>query len=532
MHPSATQPPAHRTQKTNSGARRIVATVLTSTLFITAPLAVPAFADPEDTASELARAVRSLAELDTAIAELETQQQAATEAMLAAGEEYVIAVEEYQQATDYADQTAEQAQVAGERAQQSRRFVARIAREASRGSNALDALGAFFLSDGLEDLVAETEALNKVDAKTDEKLQQFQADKLVSDILQRKALEATQEAREKRDAANSALKTAQQLEAQAEENTRKAEEQRTQLVAEAAAARQASIEEEEQRQAELAAQRNEAQRQAALDRIARQEEQARNDNVEVDEVPRPSETPVQAAPEASEPEAPAPAEPSAEPEATPVADPEPEPSRTTASPRPTATSDPDPEPEPEPTRTTASPTPTPTPTRTPTPTPTPTPTRTPTPTPTKDPAPKPTTPSSDPNGLGKGISVGSASKGNAAIAEAKKHLGKPYLLGASGPGSFDCSGLTSVAWSAAGVSITRTSRSQYKRVLKISLSNIRPGDLLFWGTSASNNNADSIYHVAMYIGNGQMIEAVSPGKPLAISNVRYNSGLMPFAGRP
>lgn len=500
-----------------------MATVLTSALFITAPLAVPALADPDD-ASSVAEDATTLAELDAAIAQLEAEQDAAYQQLLTAGEEYVTAVDAYKQATEYADQAAEKAADAGERAKESRRFVARIARESSRGSNALDALGAFFISDGLEELVAETEALGKVDEKTDEKLQQYQADKLVADILQRKALEATADARAKRDESTAALKVAEQLEAQAEQNTKNAEAKRTKLIAEAAAARQASIEEEEARQNELAAQRAEADRQATLDRIARQEEQAKNDNVEVDEVSRPTPTPT------------ATAEPTQEPEET--KDPEPSPSKTTATPTPTPTKTKDPEPSPS--KTTATPTPTPTPTKTkdPEPTPskttaTPTPTPTPTPTKTKGPEPEPTTqPSSDPYGLGKGTSVGSASKGKTAIAEAKKHIGKPYQLGAAGPDTFDCSGLTSVAWSAAGVSITRTSRSQYKHVLKISLSNIRPGDLLFWGTGAGSNNADSIYHVAMYIGNGQMIEAVRPGKPLAISSVRYNSQLMPFAGRP
>lgn len=516
MRRSTTQPSKDRTRTTEQGARRIVATVLCSALFITAPLAVPALADPDD-ASSVAEDATTLAELDAAIAQLEDEQEAAYEQLLAAGEDYVTAVEAYQQATDYADEAATKAAEAGERAQDSRRFVARIARESSRGSNALDALGAFFLSDGLEELVAENDALDRVNQKTDEKLQQFQADKLVADILQRKALEASTDARTKRDESTAALKLAQQLEAQAEENTRKAEEKRTTLIAEAAAARQASIEEEEARQDALAQQRAEADRQAALDRIARQEEQAKNDNVEVDEVARPTPS--------------ATAEPTQEPEET--ANPEPSPTKTTASPSPTPTKTKDP--EPSPTKTTASPSPTPTKTKDPEPSPTKTtatPTPTPTPTKTKDPEPEPTQPTSDPYGLGRGTSVGSASKGKTAIAEAKKHLGKDYLLGAAGPDKFDCSGLTSVAWGAAGVSITRTSRSQYKHVLKISLSNIRPGDLLFWGSGAGSNNADSIYHVAMYIGNGQMIEAVRPGKPLAISSVRYNSQLMPFAGRP
>ncbi len=504
-------------QARKSRAMRLLSTVIASLMLVSMPLAVPAFAEPDD-ASDAARNATTLAELDAAIAQLEAEQKAAYEAVLQAGEEYVTAVDEYQKASDFADAAAEKAQVAGERAQESRRFIARIARESSRGSNSLDALGAFLLADGLETLITEAEALNKVNAKTDERLQQFEADKLVADILQRKALEATQEAREKRDAATDALGEAQRLEAQAEQKTQQAEVRRGELIAQAAAARQASIEEEQRRQDELARQRQEAEEQAARERIARQEEQSQNNNVEVDEAPRPQPS------QSAQPE-PEPSTSTSEPTRTaePTQSPEPEPTRTSSSPSPspTRTSEPEPTREPEPT---SSPSPSPTPTSSPSPSPTPTSTPTPTPTPSQ--------PTSDPYGLGKGRSSGSATKGQTAIAEARKHLGKPYLFGGTGPNAFDCSGLTSVAWSAAGVNITRTSRSQYKQVLKIKISDMRPGDLLFWGSGAATNDADSITHVAMYIGNGQMIEASQPGVPLRITSVRYDSRLMPYAGRP
>lgn len=487
-------------------ALRFLSTVIASLLLVSMPLAVPAVAEPDDP-SDTARDATTLAELDAAIAQLETEQQAAYEAVLRAGEEYVTAVEEYQKASDFADAAAEKAQVAGERAQESRRFIARIARESSRGSNSLDALGAFLLADGLETLVIEAEALNKVNAKTDERLQQFEVDKLVAEILQRKAREATQEAREKRDAATDVLAEAQLLEAQAEQKTREAETRRGELIAQAAAARQASIEEEQRRQDELARQRQEAEEQAARDRIARQEEQNQDNNVEVDEAPRPQPS------QSPEPE-PSTSEPTRTAEPTQTTEPEPEPTRTNSpSPTPTRTSEPEPTQEPEPTSS-----PSPSPTRTSTPSPSPTST--------------PTPPSSDPYGLGKGRSSGSAAKGRTAIAEARKHLGKPYQFGGTGPNAFDCSGLTSVAWAAAGVNITRTSRSQYKQVLKIKISDMRPGDLLFWGSGAATNDADSITHVAMYIGDGQMIEASQPGVPLRITSVRYDSRLMPYAGRP
>ena len=116
-----------------------------------------------------------------------------------------------------------------------------------------------------------------------------------------------------------------------------------------------------------------------------------------------------------------------------------------------------------------------------------------------------------------------------AVAQAKKHLGKQDVYGSAGPNTFDCSGLTSVAWSAAGVNITRTSRSQYKQLLKIRTSDIRPGDLIFWANNT--NNPDTIRHVAIYAGNGQMIEASRPGVPVRLTPIRW-AGTMPYAGRP
>ena len=78
---------------------------------------------------------------------------------------------------------------------------------------------------------------------------------------------------------------------------------------------------------------------------------------------------------------------------------------------------------------------------------------------------------------------------------ARTQIGKPYQWGATGPDAYDCSGLTGGAWRHGGVSLPRTSRSQYSAVEKIAYSDLRPGDLVFYGTSSS---AGSIYHVAIY----------------------------------
>ena len=140
-----------------------------------------------------------------------------------------------------------------------------------------------------------------------------------------------------------------------------------------------------------------------------------------------------------------------------------------------------------------------------------------------------TPPSSDPYGLGTGSQRGSADQGLAAVAWAQQQVGKPYVYGASGPDSFDCSGLTMRAWEAAGVRINRSSRDQYRQVYKITYDSMRPGDLIFYGTVASDPG--SVYHVVMYIGNGQVVEASRAGVPVRIAAVRWTS-TMPFAGRP
>ena len=77
--------------------------------------------------------------------------------------------------------------------------------------------------------------------------------------------------------------------------------------------------------------------------------------------------------------------------------------------------------------------------------------------------------------------------------------------------------------------LTRTSRSQYVQTLKVSYADLRPGDLIFYGSNPAD--PQSIYHVAMYAGGGQMIEAPRPGVNVRLVPVRYGSS-MPYAGRP
>lgn len=89
-----------------------------------------------------------------------------------------------------------------------------------------------------------------------------------------------------------------------------------------------------------------------------------------------------------------------------------------------------------------------------------------------------------------------------AVAFAYEQLGKPYVWGATGPSSFDCSGLAQAAWSSAGVAIPRTTYEQWAALPHISTSALEPGDLLYF---------DGVGHVAIYVGNNEIIDAPQTG---------------------
>jgi cell wall-associated NlpC family hydrolase len=119
-----------------------------------------------------------------------------------------------------------------------------------------------------------------------------------------------------------------------------------------------------------------------------------------------------------------------------------------------------------------------------------------------------------------------------AIAEATTHLGQPYVWGATGPDSFDCSGLTQTAYRAAGIELPRVAADQWYAGPQVALGDLQPGDLLFWASDLTN--PATIHHVAMYLGNGQMIAAPHTGDVVKIQPV-YLDGYLganrPSAGR-
>lgn len=119
----------------------------------------------------------------------------------------------------------------------------------------------------------------------------------------------------------------------------------------------------------------------------------------------------------------------------------------------------------------------------------------------------------------------SGGAGAAAVRAAESQIGVPYVWGGESPGrGFDCSGLTAWAWGQAGVSLPHYSGAQMSDSAPVPVSDLEPGDLLFYGPGGSN-------HVAMYIGGGQMIEAPYTGSFVHVTALRLGSDFA-GAGRP
>ena len=111
-----------------------------------------------------------------------------------------------------------------------------------------------------------------------------------------------------------------------------------------------------------------------------------------------------------------------------------------------------------------------------------------------------------------------SSKVTKALAYAKAQLGEPYARSGAGPSSWDCSGLTMMAWGSVGVNLPHSSRQQFNRGQPVAKSDLQLGDLVFFYSD--------INHVGLYAGNGQVIHAPRPGKSVEYIKMSY----MPYAG--
>lgn len=105
--------------------------------------------------------------------------------------------------------------------------------------------------------------------------------------------------------------------------------------------------------------------------------------------------------------------------------------------------------------------------------------------------------------------------GDAIVAFAREQIGDPYVWGAEGPNSFDCSGLVYAAYKAAGLDVSRTTAATLGRQGEaVDLARAVPGDVLYY------DNPGATDHVGIYIGNGQMIEAPTAGEKVKVSGIR------------
>ena len=120
-----------------------------------------------------------------------------------------------------------------------------------------------------------------------------------------------------------------------------------------------------------------------------------------------------------------------------------------------------------------------------------------------------------------GVPAGSTDAPNKLVADvlaaARSRLGDAYVWGATGPDTFDCSGLTQWAYARAGIQLPRVAADQWNAGPHVTLTDLEPGDLLFWATDLSN--PASIHHVALYVGGGMMIAAPHTGDVVKVQPV-------------
>jgi cell wall-associated NlpC family hydrolase len=122
-----------------------------------------------------------------------------------------------------------------------------------------------------------------------------------------------------------------------------------------------------------------------------------------------------------------------------------------------------------------------------------------------------------PSALGQGTTLAAPQAVSVAIRYALAQVGKPYVWGATGPDSYDCSGLVQRSYAMAGVALPRTSREQARVGTAVELPDLLPGDLLFWAYDPSD--LATVHHVAMYLGDGKIVQAPQPGEFVEVTTM-------------
>ncbi len=469
--------------KRSRAFRSTVAVVLASMVLSANPVAFadgPSQDDINKSKQKEASTSASIASLEARLATLKANTENATMKAQIATEDYLQSLDALNKAKAATAAARAKATAATKQTHQARKSLSDVVVQTYQdGGNPFDIVSPYLTGRSLGDIASQKAALDRAGENTDAKLQKVQALQSVATTMEGIAVQkesaqrtATQKTEATKNAAQAAANAAQAAQSQATS-------QRANLISQLAAQRNTTVALETQRQEQL----EQAEQNRKNEEARKQAQQAAAQAKAKEEQEKQNEA------KAKETASPTPSQPDPQPSQT--ATPEPAPSQTTTpepAPSPSETSQPAPAPAPEPS---------------------------PSPTPEPDPEPEPD-PTPAPSG---GADV--------AIAKAYTFIGVDYVWGGESYSGVDCSGLAMLSWAAAGVSLTHSSRAQYWEGTHVSLDSVQPGDLIFW---SSDGSAGSIYHVAIYLGNDQMIEAPTFGVPVRVTGVRY-SGIMPYAVR-
>lgn len=469
--------------KRSRAFRSTVAVVLASMVLSANPVAFadgPSQDDINKSKQKEASTSASIASLEARLATLKANTENATMKAQIATEDYLQSLDALNKAKAATAAARAKATAATKQTHQARKSLSDVVVQTYQdGGNPFDIVSPYLTGRSLGDIASQKAALDRAGENTDAKLQKVQALQSVATTMEGIAAQkesaqrtATQKTEATKNAAQAAANAARAAQSQATT-------QRANLISQLAAQRNTTVALETQRQEQL----EQAEQNRKNEEARKQAQQAAAQAKAKEEQEKQNEA------KAKETASPTPSQPDPQPSQT--ATPAPAPSQTTTpepAPSPSETSQPAPAPEPAPS---------------------------PTPTPEPDPEPEPD-PTPAPSG---GADV--------AIAKAYTFIGVDYVWGGESYSGVDCSGLAMLSWAAAGVSLTHSSRAQYWEGTHVSLDSVQPGDLIFW---SSDGSAGSIYHVAIYLGNDQMIEAPTFGVPVRVTGVRY-SGIMPYAVR-
>ena len=469
------------------GTIRTALTVFAASALLILPQMAQAAPSEEEIAAAKAAeeaASMSVAEIEVKLAEVNATAATATQNAQIAGEDLNEAQIALNAATATANKASADADAAEAAFQEGKQQIASVAQATYRnGGGSLDAIAPYLDADGLRGVETKQVGINSFSSSAEAKMQNVAALEQVAKVTRDAAntaldnqKKATDEVQARTDAANKAA-----TDAQTQANIVAA--QRDAYVKELATKQNTTVDLINQREASLAAERTAAERAAAEQAsaaVAAADSQRRADTPApaadaTPEAPASSPAPDASAAPAEEAPAPAPAE-----EA-----PAPAPAEEAPAPAPAE----------------------------------------------EEPAPSYEEPVyeepvyEEPDDEEPSYSYGGAST---AIATAMTYLGVPYVWGGESYGGVDCSGLTMLAWESAGVDLPHLSRAQYGYGTHVSLGDMEAGDLIFW---SSDGTQSGIYHVALYLGDGEMIEAPTFGVPVRVTGVYSWGSLMPYAVR-